>query len=261
MRSVKSSIVANAITSTHQYFHADFIVSGESFKRQLYDNIWNDNGTALGELINLRVDALNDSLACTMHNLTKITVNKTMLIFVNKEQDRAKLFAAKCVAVSRKSKNHHKLLTGWFLWLDKHIQQNWTIAIKEFDNQDLLDDQIDGEDVDSIVKGSHGTVYYIAGYLLRSVSKAKTKKIQKAAIGKFVFHNEYDDLSCRSMNLPTRVVDSREIHKGAMMRVSPHFFRFVCLMEALYKVNLTPAVAVAYQENVFCKVDEVVKNS
>jgi hypothetical protein len=147
------------------------------------------------------------------------------------------------------------------LWLDKIIQQKWTLAIKEFDQDDLLEDQIDGEDIDSLLKGSHGTVFYIAGYLLRSVSKAKTKKSQKVAISKFVLHNEFDDLSCDRMTLPTRVVDTREIHKGAMMRVCPRFFRFVCLMEALYKINLNPSVAVAYRENFFYKVDELVKNS
>jgi hypothetical protein len=40
-------------------------------------------------------------------------VDKTMLSFVNKEQDRAKLFTAKCVAVvAKKSKEHHELFWG-----------------------------------------------------------------------------------------------------------------------------------------------------
>jgi hypothetical protein len=145
--------------------------------------------------------------------------------------------------------------------LTKIVQQNWTIAIKEFDHEDLLVDQVGGEDIVSLLKGSDGTVFYIAGYLLRPVSKAKSKKNQSVATSKFVLHNECHDVSCDSINLPMRVVDSREIHKGAMMRVSPRFFHFVCLMEALYKVNLNPAVAFAYRENFFCKVDEVVKNS
>jgi hypothetical protein len=81
------------------------------------------------------------------------------------------------------------------------------------------------------------------------------------AVSKFVLHNEYDNLSCGSMNLPTSVVNSREIHKGAMLHVCPPFFHLVCLMEALYKVNLNPVVAVTYQDNFFCKVDELVKNS
>jgi hypothetical protein len=55
----------------------------------------------------LRVDDLNNSLASTLHNLTKNTVNKRMLNFVNKEQDRAERFAEKCVAVATKSQEHH----------------------------------------------------------------------------------------------------------------------------------------------------------
>jgi hypothetical protein len=217
MRSAKSSIVEDSISSTHRYFHADFHFSGESFKRQLYDNIWNHNATCLGELINSRVDDLNNSLACTMHKLTNLRVNKTMLGFVNQQQDEAELFAEKCVAVASKSSNHYELLMGWFLWLDKIVQEYWTIAIKEFDNEDLLKDVIDGEDIDSLLMGSiKGTVYYIAGYLLRSVLKARTKKNEKVAIAKFVFHNKYDTLPRAIMDLPTRVVDSREIHEGAI---------------------------------------------
>jgi hypothetical protein len=80
------------------------------------------------------------------------------------------------------------------LWLDKTIQQNLTIAITENDDEDLLEYQIDGEDIDYLLKGSQGTVFYITGYLLRLESKAKTKKNHKVAIGKFVLHNEYDYL-------------------------------------------------------------------
>jgi hypothetical protein len=120
MRSAKSSIVANAIHLTHRYFHAEFSFSGESFKRELFDYIWNDNATCIGELIDSRVDHLNNSLACTLHNLTITIINKRMLSFVNKAQDEAELFAAKCVAVVKNSQEHHELLLGWFLWLDKN---------------------------------------------------------------------------------------------------------------------------------------------
>jgi hypothetical protein len=261
MRSARSSIVENSISSTHQYFHAEFDFSGDSFKRLLYDAIWNDNAAQLGEFVYSRVDDLNHSLACTMHNLTKTTLNKRMLSFVNKEQDGAICFAEKCVIVAKKSEDHNDLLKGWFLWLDEILRNNWTIAIKELESHDLLNDEIDVDDIDQILKGSQGTVFYIAGYLLRSVSKAKTQKIQKVAIGKFVSHNKHDkDLTCGTL-LPTHVVDSREIQKGAMTRVCHKFFRFVCLMEALYKLNLNPAVAVFYRENFFHKVDTLVKNS
>jgi hypothetical protein len=87
-----------------------------------------------------------------------------MLSFVNKEQGGAKLFTAKCVAMAKESREHNELLQGWFLvWLDKIIQQNWTIASKECDNEDLLEDQMSGEDVDSLLKGSHGAIFYFAG--------------------------------------------------------------------------------------------------
>jgi hypothetical protein len=249
LRSARSLIVENSTRTTHQYFHADFDFFGDSSKSRLYDKIWNDNNTRFGELILSRVDDLNNSLACTMHNLTKNVLNKRMLSLVNSEQTGAILFAEKCVVAANESKDRHDLLMRWFLWLDKIVRQNWTIAIKEFDFEDLLEDQIDKEDIDSILKGSQGTLFYIAGYLLRSVFKARTMKIQEIAIGKFVSHNKDDDDFTHGTTLPTRVVDSREIHKGALMRVSPRFFRFVCLMEALYKVNLNPAVGPALEHS------------
>jgi hypothetical protein len=57
------------------------------------------------------------------------------------------------------------------------------------------------------------------------------------------------------------VVNSQEIHKGAMKRVCPLFFCFVYLMEALYKDNLTPAIAAAFRQDFFCKVGGLVRKS
>jgi hypothetical protein len=76
------------------------------------------------------------------------------------------MLRGKCVAVTKKSEDHHDMLRGWFLWLDNILRKNWTIMIKEFDSDNLLQDEIDGDYVDCILKGSHGTVFYIAGYLL-----------------------------------------------------------------------------------------------
>jgi hypothetical protein len=151
------------------------------------------------------------------------------------------------------------------VWLDTLIREEWTIAIKEVDFEALLEEHVDETDVDCILEGSRGTVYYIAGYLLRSMLKVKTKD-EQAGIQKFVEHNAYvydrlSEANLAYLDLPTQVVDSREIHTGALKRVCPAFFHFVCLMEALYKVNLTPAVAAAYRHNFFHKVDGVVKKN
>jgi hypothetical protein len=73
---------------------------------------------------------------------------------------------------------------------------NWTIAIKEFDNVNLLQDEFDKDDVNCVLQGSQGTVFYIAGYLLRSVSKAKTEKNRKS----------------RSTNLSYTIIMTRILH-------------------------------------------------
>jgi hypothetical protein len=209
------------------------------------------------------VDDLNDSLAEIMQNMTQRIVNKKMLENENAGQDEAVIFAKQCTMIAADcAVEHRELLDYWFLWLGTVIQKEWTCAIKEVDSEDLLEEHVDEKDVDSVLEGSQGTVFYISGYLLRALMKVRTKDDQ-SGIRKFVDYNSFDHLSQdkENLGLPTHVVNSREIHKGAMKRVCPLFFRFVCLMEALYKVNLTPAVAAAFRQDFFRKVDGLVRRS
>jgi hypothetical protein len=87
----------------------------------------------------------------------------------------------------------------------------------------------------SVLEGLQGTVFYIAGYLLRTLMEVRTNN-EQLGIQKFVEYNSFDHRSQLK----------QEIHKGAMERFCPLFFHFVCLMEALYKVDLTPPVAATF---------------
>ena len=51
------------------------------------------------------------------------------------------------------------------------------------------------------------------------------------------------------------------MHTGKMVRVSPQFFEFICKLEVLHSVNLTPTVALMCKGRLFQKVDEVVRNN
>jgi hypothetical protein len=259
-RTAQSNVAARAICSTHKYWreHHDEDID----LLELYNNVWITNATRLTEMVDSRVDDLNDSLAEIMQNMTQCIVNKKMLENEKAGQDEAVLFAKRCSVAADCAVEHHQLLDYWFLWLGTVIQKEWTCAIKEVDSEDLLEEHVDEKDVNSVLQGSQGTVFYISGYLLRTLMKVRTKD-EQSAIRKFVDYNSFDHLSQDKENLclPTHVVNSCEIHKGAMKRVCHLFFRFVCLMEALYKVNLTPAVAAVFQQDFFRKVEGLVRKS
>jgi hypothetical protein len=117
-------------------------------------------------MVDSRVNDLNDSLAEIMHHMTQRTVNKQMLENENKEQDEAVIFAKQCTVVAGCAVKHRQLLDYWFLWLGTVIQKEWTCAIKEINSEDLLEEHVDEKDVDSVLEGSRGMVFYISGYLL-----------------------------------------------------------------------------------------------
>jgi hypothetical protein len=100
------------------------------------------------------VDDLNDSLADIMHNMTQSTANKRMLENENDEQKEAELFAKKCIKIANCAQKDHHVLKYWFVWLDTLIREEWTIAIKEVDSEDLLEEHVDENDVYCILEGS-----------------------------------------------------------------------------------------------------------
>jgi hypothetical protein len=263
-RTAQSNIAAKAESSLHKHWHEHCAFHGDSGEKELCDKVWDSKATCLCDIVNSRVDGLNDSLADVMHNVTQSAANKRMLENENAEQKEAELFAEKCVKIANCAPENHHVLKHWFVWLNTLICEEWTIAIKEVDFEDLLEEHVDENDVDCILEGSQGTVHCIAGCLLRSMLKVGMKD-EQAGIKKNVEHNaacnRLSEANLACLDLPTQVVDLREIHTGALKRVCPAFFRFACPMEALHKVNLTPAVACVYGQNVFHKVDGVVKKN
>jgi len=186
-----------------------------------------------------------------------------MLAFENLQQDADGIFAnTVCIPnfPNLPLMVTSNLLRRWFLGLALTIRKIWSTVIKETVDGNLIVDSVNSADVASVLKGSKGTVYFLAGWLLLKVSQQKAVRRQPA-INKFVSHNSVTIGSSVARMLPTEVVDNREIHAGKMRRVGHDFFRFVCMLEALYMVNLTPAVALAYRENFFWRVDEIVKKN
>ena len=219
--------------------------------------------TSLPPLINNRVAGLNLQFANILHKTTTTTSRSKMLAFENQQQDADGTFANTVCLPNFPNLPivvTSNLLRRRFLGLALNIRKIWSTAIKETDDGNLLIDSVNAADVASVLKGSKGTVYFLAGWLLLKLSQQKAVRRQ-SAINKFVSHNSVTIGSSVVRTLPTDVVDHREKHAGKMRRVGHDFFRFVCMLEALYMVNLTPAVALAYRENFFWEVDEIVKKN
>jgi hypothetical protein len=253
-----SNITQQAIEMTENHFDFDEDEAGQEiiFKSILAC-------TSLPPLINNRVAALNQAFARILHKTTTTTLRKKMLAFENHLQDTDGIFANMvCIPnfPNQQLQVTCNLLRRWFLRLALNIRKIWSKAIKEEVNGDLLVGFVNAADISSVLKGSKGTVYFLAGWLSFKLSEQKAVRRQ-SAIQKFVSHNSVALGSSITQTLPTNVVDAREIHRGKMRRVGNDFFRFVCMLEALYIVNLTPAVALAYRDDFFWQIDQIVKKN
>jgi hypothetical protein len=123
-------------------------------------------------------------------------------------------------------------------------------------------------EIDELLKGSKGTVYYVAGWLLYTclqLLKRKQRNQQENChhvVLQFIESNTVAaDVAVHDELLPSKEMEHREVHYGAMQRVSHRFFRFVLYMEALYVANLTVANGIRYRGMLLYRIDEVIENN
>lgn len=122
--------------------------------------------------------------------------------------------------------------------------------------------------IDELLKDSKGTVYYVAGWLLYTCIQLLKRKQRDQqgnchhVVWQFIETNTVAaDVAGNDELLPSREVEHRETHYGAMQRVSHCFFHFVLYMEALYVANLTVANGIRYRGMLLQRIDDVIEKS
>jgi len=201
-----------------------------------------------------------------MCKTTNTTLKKRTLSWHHKQHKAAVAFAdhnAENLSAPEKEKFGKPLLRRWFQRLHRITVDNWTKLIKRNgeDSDDIILTKVINEDsVDSILMGSKGTLAYVLGWVLLKVSLVKTK-LHQSAINKFLQFNTTTREQAANTVVPTNVIDSTEIQTGKMRRPGEEFYRFGCMLEALYVLNLKPSAAFAYKDELFMTIDKVAKES
>ena len=154
-------------------------------------------------------------------------------------------------------------LRHFFVILDMELFNSWNSHMNEkicVPTVNVLHE----EDIESVVCNSSGVLYYIAGWLLHrlvsSTGPTGWRNISSSRL--FVHHNSLTSDSPLLHSLPNEVLERREKHAGSLKRVGKHFFRFMCILECLYKINLESKDAVwFYGDEILQRICNITKNS
>jgi hypothetical protein len=142
-----------------------------------------------------------------------------------------------------------------FYRLDCLLIETWKETIIE--SKDMLIPEVDYGDVDTILKGSKGTLYYVSGWMMFVCRRLRWFESRSLTVKKFVEENRH----MGGGNLPTEILERREIHFGKLQRVGTNLFRFMLMLESLYVINLTPATALQYKACLFVGIQKMVAAS
>ena len=90
-------------------------------------------------------------------------------------------------------------------------------------------------------------VYYVAGWMLYSASKASSIAADKRPLFfRFAAAQTIDGCAAKSMDLLTPLVERRK--RRALVYCSCEYFDFVCFVESTYLANLTLKMMMAYND-------------
>jgi hypothetical protein len=144
-------------------------------------------------------------------------------------------------------------LHEWMWQVILFVNDKWTEIIVDGNHTggSKLVTTVTDAQVDELLKGSKGTVYYVAGWLIYTCMQLWKQKPNNQAncqvVCQFLETNTIAaDVAKNDELLPSTELEHREIHYGAVQRVSSQFFHFVLYMEALYVANLTVANGIRY---------------
>jgi len=125
------------------------------------------------------------------------------------------------------------------------IKLQWMYSAANSDKPEVC---IPGPDDDTLVgKYSHRTVYYVAGWIVFSLSKAKTIASKKRGIYHRLAHqHSLSEDEAKAAMLPIGLVLRRK--RRASMFCTEKFYRFISFVESVYVSNLTLDMMMAHAD-------------
>jgi hypothetical protein len=204
-----------------------------------------------------RVSHLNANLAESLHNMTANNLDERILKSELERQTSAGIFVRGLVDATQELgvAMTQQSLRRLFYRLDCLLIETWKETIIE--SKDKLVREVDYGDVDTILKGSKGTLYYVSGWMMFVCRRLCRFDSLSTTIERFVEENRHKG----GGNLPMGILERREIHFGKLQRVGTNFFRFMLMHESLYVINLTPSTALTYKACLFVEIQKMVASS
>ena len=151
-------------------------------------------------------------------------------------QTRASEFLPSCVSEFSFVVRDAAVLRRILNRIDVELLQVWNACLIDKVKKDVVK-EVDEDGLENILLNSGGVIYYVAGWMLFRLTKVRGKAMEPAKDLANFNRVSVSDTAVLS-TLPTKTVDTREVHEGKMMRVSPKFFRFVQIVEAIFTSNL-----------------------
>lgn len=139
-----------------------------------------------------------------------------------------------------------------FVILDMELLKIWNAKMNEEISVSLAS-SFDDNDLEDIVCNSSGLIYYISGWLLYRISRHSGKFSHAFVL--FAKTNSFHANSIDLNEMPTGLVDAREKHAGCLKRVGKRFFRFICIVECIFHINLRNKDALwFYRDEIFQRI-------
>lgn len=256
---VLETIQSSAMLECTERF--EHLVDEDVEMKRLIETIFgNKNANDLRDLIMERVSQYNRNLAKQFVGMSVDNKQDRMGKFLKWWQKSIDYFVKLChneyfptISISDKSRHI-------FVCLENDVYKAWNKSMNSFLLPNLVTEVADHQ-IETVVLNAGGLLYYISGWLLLQLQNARGKA-WKTYADRFVMYNSLRVDTDIRPKLPDGVLTTREKHHGKLKRVGPQFFRFVQIIEVIYKVNLeNPHIIWAFKDNLFTKLLKVTTQS
>ena len=144
--------------------------------------------------------------------------------------------------------------------LHSQLCRSWSVAMNY--KRPNMQIKISEVDLEAAIRTSKDDVAYVAGYLLCRMNNTKLLQSNDASImAEFIRHNSQSQESAKANGIPTAAIQYREKKQGSLYRPGGNWFYFVCLMEGLYIMNLTPKNMLKHSGSLLVEIDNAIRTS
>ena len=210
------------------------------------------------------IQMFGDSLLRTLDGATPTTIDKRVMNRGNEihYHCRKKLINLVLTLFPQGEKEKEIKLRIYFQRLHRQLYDKWQDVLRL--SQCLpMDEDVEDSVLQERLAGSESMIYYLAGWLILKLLHCKLRGLDSKVLSDFAAFNSLSADQATASRMPSDEVDRRENKKvrDAMKRPSRSWFDFVCLLEALYMVNMTAVQVLHHRGKVLEEITATTRRS